>query len=113
MSAFNLDETLRRVAGDTDLLAELVGVFLSDAPAMLADVTAAVAAGDAAAVSRAAHRLKGSILTFSAPDAAAAARGLEQSGRACDLRTAQADLERLVAEVDRLRAALESAVRSL
>ena len=36
--AFNLDEALQRVDGDRDLLAEIAGIFLSDAPAMVADV---------------------------------------------------------------------------
>ncbi len=109
--AFNLDEALQRVDGDRDLLAEIAGIFLSDSPAMVADVLAAVAAGDAAAVSRTAHRLKGSILTFGAPAAAAAALSLEKNGRAGDLTTAQADVERLAAEIDRLREELESLVR--
>ena len=80
--AFNLDETLERVDGDLDLLAEIAGLFLADAPAMLADIIAAVAAGDAQEVSRSAHRLKGSILTFGAPTAAAVALRLEENGRA-------------------------------
>jgi hypothetical protein len=109
--AFNLDEALQRVDGDRDLLAEIAGIFLSDAPAMVADLLAAVNAGDAAAVSRTAHRLKGSILTFGAPGAAGAALTLEASGRAGDLSTAHADVERLSAEVDRLREGLESLVR--
>ncbi len=109
--AFNLDEVLQRVDGDRDLLAELAGLFVSDAPAMVADVLAAVAAGDAAAVSRTAHRLKGSILTFGAAAAAAAALSLETNGRAGDLTAAQGDVARLAAEVERLREELESLVR--
>jgi two-component system, sensor histidine kinase and response regulator len=108
---FNLDEALQRVNGDRDVLAEIAGLFLSDAPAMVADVREAVNAGDAAAVSRTAHRLKGSILTFGAPAAAGAALTLETNGRARDLSTAHADVERLSAEVDRLREGLEVLVR--
>ena len=91
LPAFNFDDTLQRVDGDLDLLAEIAGLFLSDAPAMLADITAAVAAGDALEVSRTAHRLKGSLLTFGAPNAA--------------------DAECLAAETDRLRIELESFVK--
>ncbi len=109
--AFALEEALQRVDGDLDLLAEIAGIFLSDAPAMVAEVRAAVAAGDAAAVSNIAHRLKGSILIFGAPLAAAAALGLEENARAGDLTTAPADVQRLAAEVDRLRAGLEAWVR--
>ena len=109
--AFNFDDTLQRVDGDLDLLAEIAGLFLADAPAMLADITAAVAAGDAGEVSRTAHRLKGSILTFGAPNAAAAALRLEHNGRAGDLTTAQVDVECLAAETDRLRIELKSFVQ--
>jgi len=109
--AFSFDETLQRVDGDLDLLAEIAGLFVSDAPAMLADITAAVAAGDANEVSRTAHRLKGSILTFGAPSAAGAALRLEQNGRVGDLTTARADVEYLAAETERLRIELESLVR--
>ena len=109
--AFNLHEALQRVDGDRDLLAEIAGIFLSDAPGMLADVVAAVAAGNAAEVSRTAHRLKGSILTFGAPDAAAAALSLEKNGREGELTTAQASVKRLAAEVERLRGELESLVQ--
>ena len=108
--AFNLDEALQQVDGDRDLLAEIAAIFLSDAPAMMADVAAAVAAGDPAAVSRTAHQLKGSILAFGAAAAAAAALSLEQSGRAGDLTTARAEVELLGAEIDRLREGLESLV---
>lgn len=108
---FNLDEALQRVDGDRDLLAEIAGIFLSNAPAMVADVLAAVNAGNADGVSRTAHRLKGSILTFGAPAAAGAALTLEANGRAGDLSTAHADVERLSAEVDRLRDGLEGLVR--
>ena len=109
--AFNLDEALQQVDGDRDLLAEIAAIFLSDAPAMMADVAAAVAAGDPAAVSRTAHQLKGSILAFGAAAAAAAAFSLEQSGRAGDLTMARAEVELLGAEIDRLREGLESLVR--
>ena len=109
--AFNFDDTLQRVDGDLDLLAEIAELFLAEAPAMLADITAAVAAGDALEVSRTAHRLKGSILTFGAPNAAGAALRLEQNGRLGDLTTAQADVDYLAAETHRLRIELESFVR--
>lgn len=108
---FNLEEVLQRLDGDRDLLAEIAGIFVADAPAMVADVVAAIAAGDAAAVSRAAHRLKGSILTFGAPQAVAAALSLETNGRAGDLTTAAAEAERLREHVETLREALATLVR--
>jgi PAS domain S-box-containing protein len=107
---FALDEALQRVDGDRALFAEIVGIFLADAPGMLADVAAAVGLGDAAAVGRTAHRLKGSILTFAAPAASEIALRLEHAGRAGDLSAADEDLARLTAEVGRLCDALAAHV---
>jgi HPt (histidine-containing phosphotransfer) domain-containing protein len=104
--AFNLAEALQRVDGDRDLLAEIAAIFLADAPAMLGDLAAAVASRDATALSRAAHRLKGSILTFSAPEAASAAVVLETSGRTGDLSRVEEDLAALAAAMKRLEIGL-------
>jgi two-component system sensor histidine kinase/response regulator len=106
--AFDLAAALERVDHDEDLLAEIAGLFLKDAPEMLAAVAGAVAVGDADAVNRTAHRLKGSILTFGAEHAAALALSLEEAGRNGALANAQADLARLAQAVARLRTALES-----
>jgi PAS domain S-box-containing protein len=106
--AFDLAAALERVDHDEDLLAEIAGLFLKDAPEMLAAVAGAVAVGDADAVNRTAHRLKGSILTFGAEHAAAFALSLEEAGRNGALANAQADLARLAQAVARLRTALES-----
>ena len=107
---FALDEALQRVDGDRALLSDIAGIFLADAPGMLGDVAAAVERGDAGEVWRAAHRLKGSILTFGAPAAAEAALCVEHAGRVGDLPAAAGTLPRLTAEVDRLRAALAAHV---
>ena len=104
--AFNLAEALQRVDGDRDLLAEIAAIFLADAPAMLEDLAAAVASRDALAVSRTAHRLKGSILTFSAPEAASAAVVLETSGRTGDMARVDEDLAALTSAMKRLDEAL-------
>jgi HPt (histidine-containing phosphotransfer) domain-containing protein len=106
--AFDLAAALERVDHDEDLLAEIAGLFLKDAPEMLAAVAGAVAVGDADAVNRTAHRLKGSILTFGAEHAATLALSLEEAGRNGALANAQADLARLAQAVARLRTALES-----
>ena len=110
--AFNLTEALQRVDGDAELLAEVAGIFLDDAPAMLADLAAAVDRHDAEAISRTAHRLKGSILTFSAPAAAASALALEAAGRTGDLSGVEAELETLSGAMDALRHGLEKLVQA-
>ena len=104
--SFNLAEALQRVDGDMELLAEIAGIFLADAPGMLAEVAAAVAGRDGAELARTAHRLKGSILTFSAPAAAAAALALETAGRTGELAGAEAELGRLTSAMTSLQAEL-------
>lgn len=54
-------DSLRELSdGDGDLLAELFQLFLTDTPPRLDAIEAAIAGGDAPALQRAAHTLKGS-----------------------------------------------------
>jgi HPt (histidine-containing phosphotransfer) domain-containing protein len=70
---------LQATAGE-DFVAELVGTFFEEAPAMLAELRAAFAAGAADAFRRAAHSLKTNAHTFGAMALGAKARELELSG---------------------------------
>ena len=76
----------------------------------MASRTATVSAADGEALARTAHRLKGSVLTFSAGPAAAAALELEQIGREGDLARAPMALARLTASIVALRGSLASLV---
>ena len=60
------------------ITAELVDTFLDEAPQLLEQLTAALAAGQADAFRRTAHSLKTNALTFGALTLAAKARELEQ-----------------------------------
>ncbi|MFG6465177.1 Hpt domain-containing protein [Roseateles sp. BYS87W] len=62
-----------------DFVAELVGSFLDDAPALLAALAAAAAYGDADAFRRCAHTVKSNAHTFGATALADAARALEHT----------------------------------
>jgi CheY-like chemotaxis protein len=104
---FDLAAALDRVDGDRGLLAEIAGIFLQDLDAMREAVTAAAAAGDAGALSRAAHRIKGSVLTFGAGPSSDAALALEQMGRAGEIEGAAGVVQVLQIELDRLAAALK------
>jgi CheY-like chemotaxis protein len=97
---------LERVGGDETLLREIVGLFLDDYPKLLADVEAAVAAGDAARLRRAAHTLKGSVGNFGAQQAHDAARELELMGKSGDLSAAGPALDKLKQVMDQVRPAL-------
>ena len=79
---------LAGVDGNKRLLRELVRIFLADCPQRLAEIKEAIRSGDAGALWRAAHTLKGSVGNFAANNAFAAAQRLEIVGREGDLNTA-------------------------
>jgi HPt (histidine-containing phosphotransfer) domain-containing protein len=64
-----------------ELLRQLLAVFEQEFSGMLAGVEKAIAKGDAAELEKAAHKIKGSLLQFSAHHAAEAAQRLESLGR--------------------------------
>ena len=81
-SPFNLSEALTRVDQDEDLFFTLVELFIEQAPLDMAATQAALDAGDGEALARAAHRMKGAILQFSAPRVLAGISQLEALGKA-------------------------------
>jgi PAS domain S-box-containing protein len=99
-------KALARVAGDRELLRELVQLFLDDCPRLLADIHEAIAGADAAKLQLAAHTLKGSVSNFAAPATHAAAQRLESLAEQRNLTDAPAAAASLEAELDRLRPAL-------
>jgi two-component system, sensor histidine kinase and response regulator len=60
-------ERLARFDGDSELLKELAGIFLTECPGMLDEIRAALGAADSEALERAAHALKGSVGNFAMP----------------------------------------------
>lgn len=100
------DELLDRAGGSPELLREVIGLFLEDAPTLLAAVKAGLAAGDAQGTRRSAHALKGSAANFGAPALVNVARQMEQAAAAGDLAAAAARLAGLEVELQRLSAAL-------
>ncbi len=91
-----------RLRGDHHLLAEIIEMFLLDHCQVMADVRAAVAHGDAEALSRAAHRLRGGIGNFSLSRGYELAAALESMAR-----------ERRLDRASKLLAELETKVESL
>ena len=82
--------------GKPRLVADVVGVFLADTPAMFERLRAAARSGNAHEVAAAAHAIKGAAGLFSQGSAFECARRLEKAARAGDLSsidTACADLE--------------------
>jgi HPt (histidine-containing phosphotransfer) domain-containing protein len=102
----DLTAALERVDGDTELLSEIVELFLQDMAALTADIRTAVQNADAGHIMRAAHRLKGSVATLAANGAADAALRLEIMGRTGDVADAPKAFVVLEAELIRLEPAL-------
>jgi PAS domain S-box-containing protein len=100
---FDESTALERVAGDMELLRELVRIFIAECPSMLAEVRSAIDQADAAQLRRAAHTLKGSVANFGASAVVQAAQCLETAGREQNLGGASESFQRLQAELDRLR----------
>jgi protein-histidine pros-kinase len=103
---FDESELLGRVDNDVSFLAETVEMLASDGRALMGEVDKALAAGDAAAVGRAAHALKGMISNFCSPSTQQRAFEVERLGKGGDLASAPAatralekDLEALIAEL--------------
>jgi two-component system, sensor histidine kinase and response regulator len=105
-----LDESLAlsRVGGDSDLLREIVELFLADYPVTLEKIRSAVSARDAAAIEQHAHSLKGSVSTFGAQNAFDAALTLERQGRTGDLSGVETGLTQLERALGALRPELET-----
>lgn len=91
-----------RVAGDADLLREIIELFLADCPERLMELHEALTHQDCTALARAAHRLKGALGNISANHALAAVRCVETSAREGDVDAATEALAKLEDELARL-----------
>lgn len=103
---FSLDEALARVDHDQEIFLMMAEILIDQGPKDLAETQAALAAQDAPALARSAHRLKGAILQFSAPTVFEATKKLEELGHAGNLESAVAVCATLEIELLRLLAAL-------
>ena len=76
---------LRDLSPDATFLRELIDIFLQDTPNRLKELDAALAAGDAATATRAAHSIKGSSSNFGALRLSQLAHHIELQGKAANL----------------------------
>ena len=97
---------------DTELLSELTASFYDSVPQLLTDMRASIASGDGEALASAAHKIKGSSGNFFAAAAYDLASSLEQKGNAGNLDGADTDCEKLAAELDQLKEALQQFIES-
>jgi CheY-like chemotaxis protein len=94
--------------GGPEVLRSIVEVFLRNAPEQAAAVAEAVRRGDAEAIGRAAHKLKGGAATVGAVAVAAASRALMEAGRSGDVAYA----EELLPALDRAMVLTPEALES-
>ena len=105
---FDPKVALDATAGDADLLAEVIEVFLAEHPPWMTDIRRAVEAEDADALRLSAHTLKGAVGTFGSQAGYEAALRLETMGRNGDLTDAGTALVHLETVIAKLRPMLES-----
>ena len=89
-----------------DVFREMAALFLNESAKCLAEIHDAMTRGDAAALRRAAHALKGSAAVFAAQPATTASLRLETIAKEDKLNEAEAACADLEREIQRLRLAL-------
>jgi two-component system, sensor histidine kinase and response regulator len=109
--ALDLASALDRVEGDRDLFEELVTLFSEETMKTMQEIQDAVRKGNSKALERLAHTVKGASSNIGAVGVSRAALALEQHARTVGVKDAHRKITMLEAEIERLRPALESAVR--
>ena len=110
--AFDDHALMERVDGDLEFLEETIAMLDEDSPALLDEIYAAAGSGDAAALIRPGHALKGMLANFCAEPAETAARELETMGREGRLTDVDRAVDRVRSETERLRTDLHKFLRT-
>jgi HPt (histidine-containing phosphotransfer) domain-containing protein len=93
---------LERLDGSHELLAELIQLFLEEAPQLIQAMRGALQQGDMQVLARNAHSMKGAASNFLAYGTSSAALQLEKDANDGDLESARASLAALENVVERL-----------
>ena len=104
--AFDREAALAMIDGDTELLGELVELFMTESVELLDQIRKAIAQRDAKGLERAAHSMKGSAAAFCGESARVVAQTLEDMGERGEFDQAEAVANDLETEVTRLTNAL-------
>lgn len=104
----NREELNERLDGDMELFRELADIFVTDSTSLLEKIQESLDNGDAAAVGKSAHTLKGAVSNFSAKKAFDTALTLEKIGKTGDLAEAPDAFKDLKIEVQHARDAIEA-----
>src|SRR5262245_9489512 len=100
----------RRVSGDLGLMREMLSIFAHEYPSMLDHLQQAIRRGDSTVAEKLSHKLKGSLVQFSARAAAETAARLEKMGKLNTLDEAGPVLDELRRELEELMRALNALV---
>jgi PAS domain S-box-containing protein len=92
--------------GEPDIVAELIGIYLNDAPVLLKRAREALAGNDESTLRRAAHSLKSTSANLGAIRLSALCKELEEMARRADLQNAPAVFSEINAEYQRVTQAL-------
>jgi CheY-like chemotaxis protein len=101
-SPINWGAAMAAVAGDRQLLLEVVEAFLEECPELLDQARAALATADASLLRRSGHTIKGVLRTLGLETSGALAAELEEMGRRSDFSAAPPVLARLEAQLDEI-----------
>src|SRR6185503_11947851 len=104
-AAFDEEAVLARVGGNREVLRGLVEVLYQDCNTQMAELDAALRAGDAQRVQTAAHTIKGMVAFFGAGPAVETAVQLERAGERGELVGASHTFAELAHELEALAAA--------
>ncbi|HJO08358.1 MAG TPA: PAS domain-containing protein [Verrucomicrobiota bacterium] len=99
--------------GDAAVVAELIDLFLKDAPARLAQAREALEVGDAGEISEAAHSLKGSARNLRAERLAQACEALEKACKSRNFDATNIPLAQAEAELQKVITVLEQQKKAL
>ena len=100
--SINIETMLAGFGGRSELVIDVVDVFLEDGPAMLTRLHNAIQAGEPPEVAGAAHAIKGSVGLFSQGPAYERTRELESLARGGDLTGAEAAYEEINTTISNL-----------
>jgi HPt (histidine-containing phosphotransfer) domain-containing protein len=109
---FDEAELMERVDDDVAFLADTVQMLETDGRALMVELKTAVASGDAPAIGRTAHTLKGMISNFCSPAVQTLALDVEKAGKAGDGAGAAAASSKLEPGLEALIVELVAFVRA-
>jgi two-component system sensor histidine kinase/response regulator len=98
---------LERLENDSQLLNEVIGIFLADSPAKLAELRTAVRARNSSEIANGSHSLRGSLSIFGATTAVEAAQKLESMARQGEVERVDEAFSALECEIALVTSALD------